>query len=264
MAIPSVTFAVCQRILKIAWTFWKLLISIVFLGNHMYLKRLMFLLAVLIAAGFMVRNAVCQAMYSYMDEEGVQHFTNIPPITHVLSLKVTGSLPVAAISDASKPKTEVFDPIIEKYSRDYQLDPSLIHSIIATESDFNPKAVSPKGAQGLMQLMPATAARLGVRNSFDPEQNIRGGIQHFRWLMDNFNNDLNLSLAAYNAGENLVQRLGRVPAIKETIDYVKKVTSKYDKKQLSAQAQKAPEYPSTYRFVDEEGVLHLTNLPKLH
>jgi|WetSurMetagenome_2_1015567.scaffolds.fasta_scaffold618024_1 hypothetical protein len=230
----------------------------------MHVKRVVFIFATIIAAGFVAQNAPCQSKYySYLDEDGVQHFTNIPPITRVQNLKVTGSEPVVAIPDASKPKTEKFNPIIERYARDYQLDPSLIQSIIATESDFNPKAVSPKGAQGLMQLMPATAARLGVSNSFDPEQNIRGGVQHFRWLMDNFNNDLNLSLAAYNAGENLVQRLGRVPEIKETREYVKKVTSQYDKKQLSTQALNTPQYPSTYRFVDEEGVLHLTNIPQL-
>jgi hypothetical protein len=236
-----------------------------FLRTHMFVKRIVFFFAALIAAGFVAQTAPCQSKYySYLDEEGVRHFTNIPPVTHVWDLKVNGSEPAAEIPDASKPKSEIFDPIIEKYARDYQLDPSLIHSIIATESDFNPKAVSSKGAQGLMQLMPATAARLGVRNSFDPEQNIRGGVQHFRWLMDNFNNDLNLSLAAYNAGENLVQRLGRVPEIKETREYVKKVTSKYDKKQLSAQTQKTPEYPATISFMDEEGVLHLTNIPQLH
>jgi soluble lytic murein transglycosylase-like protein len=230
----------------------------------MHVKRILLFFAALIAAGFMARNAPCQSMYSFLDEDGIQHFTNVAPVTRVWSLKVNGSEPAAAIPNDSGSKSEKFNDIIEKYARDYKLDPSLIHSIIATESDFNPKAVSSKGAKGLMQLMPATAARLGVSNSFDPEQNIRGGVQHFRWLMDNFNNNLNLSLAAYNAGENLVQRLGRIPAIKETVEYVKKVTSKYDKKQLSAQSQIVDQYPATYRFVDEEGVLHLTNIPQLH
>jgi len=153
--------------------------------------------------------------------------------------------------------------IIEKYARTYQLEPSLIHSIIATESGFNPRAVSSKGARGLMQLMPATAARLGVENSFDPEQNIQGGVRHFRSLMDTFNNNLELSLAAYNAGENLVQRLGKVPMIRETIDYVQSVTRRFGKKELGMQTQEASRYPSTFRFVDETGVLHLTNIPPL-
>ena len=115
-----------------------------------------------------------------------------------------------------------------------------------------------------MQLMPATASRLGVTDSFDPEQNIRGGVQHFRFLMDSFNNDLDLSLAAYNAGENLVQRLGRVPEIKETRDYVRSITRNYRRKNSDEQIEEKAKYPPTYRFVDETGVLHLTNIPPLH
>jgi soluble lytic murein transglycosylase-like protein len=229
----------------------------------MHLKRIAFILAGIIAVATLASNSFSQAMYRYVDDNGVLNYTNIPPVTRVRDLKVTGSEPAALIQDQSQQKADRFNPIIEKYARDYQLDPSLIHSIISTESDFNPKAVSPKGARGLMQLMPATAARLGVNNSFDPEQNIRGGVKHFRWLMDNFNNDLSLSLAAYNAGENLVQRLGRVPEIKETREYVKKVTSKYGRSQLSARPEKNLSLNQTYRFVDNSGVLHLTNIPPL-
>lgn len=227
------------------------------------MKRVTLFLTAIIFVGISAPLSSGQARYSYQDENGIQHFTNIAPVKQVWNLTVSGTEPSIAVPDVPKTKTEQFTPIIEKYARDFKLDPSLIHSIIATESDFNPKAVSPKGAQGLMQLMPATAARLGVNNSFDPEQNIRGGVQHFRWLMDNFNNDLQLSLAAYNAGENLVQRLGRVPEIKETREYVKKVTRIYDKKQLAAQPQDQPAVPQTYRFIDEAGVLHLTNIPPL-
>jgi hypothetical protein len=251
--------------LKIFLDFWDApdIYSVV-LRSRMHVKRVLFFFAAIFAAGSIA--APCQTMYSYFDEDGIRHYTNVPPTTRVWDMKVSGQQPAIATSETPKAKTDMFNPIIEKYARNYQLDPSLIHSIIATESDFNPKAVSPKGAQGLMQLMPSTAARLGVTNSFDPEQNIRGGVQHFRWLMDNFNNDLQLSLAAYNAGENLVQRLGRVPEIKETREYVKKVTAKYDKKQLNAQppSQQTAQYQSPYSFVDEEGVLHLTNVPKLH
>lgn len=207
-----------------------------------------------------------QALYSYIDENNIQVFTNIPPVGKVLQLKVTGEpeAPPTVVKPAVKSRN--FDPIIEKYALEHNLDPSLIRSIIAQESGFNPNAVSLKGAQGLMQLMPSTAARLGVVDSFDPEQNIKGGVKHFRWLMNNFNNDLNLSLAAYNAGENLVQRLGRIPEIKETRDYVKSITKRYSKSEASAQNtnQPAPEpvYP-TVRFVDESGTLHLTNIPPL-
>lgn len=205
--------------------------------------------------------SLAQALYSYVDESGVQVFTNVPPVGRVSNLEVTGKPEVPNLPPPPPSRrSEQFGPIIEKYAAEHNLDPSLIRSIIAQESGFNPNAVSPKGARGLMQLMPATAARLGVTDSFDPEQNIRGGIRHFRRLMDNFNNDLTLSLAAYNAGENLVQRLGRVPAIKETRDYVKSITEKYGKLDANVQAA-GKSYTPPYRFVDESGTLHLTNIP---
>jgi hypothetical protein len=201
-----------------------------------------------------------QTLYSYVDAEGTQVYTNIPVVGRESGLIISGSVPPAETAPPVK-KEEAYNTIIEKYAGDYGLDASLIHSIIATESAFNAKAVSPKGARGLMQLMPATAQRLGVNNSFDPEQNIRGGVKHFRSLMDNFNNDLELSLAAYNAGENLVQRLGRVPEIRETKDYVQSVTARYGKKTVETQEQEGEKHPPAYRFVDESGILHLTNIP---
>jgi hypothetical protein len=201
-----------------------------------------------------------QALYSYVDESGVQVFTNIAPVGPVWDLKITGADPTPPPPPA-KAGFDFFDSIIEKYANDFQLPPSLIRSIIATESGFNPRAVSPKGARGLMQLMPATAARLGVSNCFDPEENIRGGVKHFRSLMDIFNNDIKLSLAAYNAGENLVQRLGRVPEIKETREYVLSVTRLYDKSEAGVKFQENLSQPQTFRYWDDSGVLHLTNIP---
>ena len=191
----------------------------------MHMKPIVIFFAAFVATGIIARIAPCQMRYySYVDEDGIRHFTNIPPVTRVWELKVTGSEPAAAIPVSSKPKTEKFNPIIEKYARDYQLDPSLIHSIIETESDFNPKAVSPKGAQGLMQLMPATAKRFGVRNVYDPEENLEGGIQYLNFLLDTFNGDVNLTLAAYNAGENIVQKLKAIPPYRETRDYVRRIS----------------------------------------
>ncbi len=200
-----------------------------------------------------------QAVYRYVNENGDQVFTNIPPVNQVRDLRIMGAIPPPESQPDPKPVSAPYDAIIEKYAGDYHLDPSLIRSIIATESGFNPKAVSPKGARGLMQLMPATAKRLGVTNSFDPEQNIRGGVKHFRFLLDSFDNKLDLSLAAYNAGENLVQRLGRVPEIKETRDYVQSITKLYGKKEIPTQDSKR----LMFRFFDESGVLHLTNIPPL-
>ena len=209
-----------------------------------------------------------QALYSYTDENGVRVFTNIPPTGSVRDLKVTGAVVderketgAAPSPPSSTSAITPFDPFIEKYANRYNLDPFLVRSMIATESGFDPKAVSNKGARGLMQLMPATASRLGVRNVFDPEENIRGGTQHMRSLLDTFNNDLNLSLAAYNAGENLVQRVGRIPDIKETHDYIRSVTKRYGKKETTLLIAQPPRTPSTFRWVDQKGVLHLTNIP---
>ena len=218
---------------------------------------------ILLAVSLFARNSSGQSLYSYVDENGVQNFTNVPPVNAVWDLKVVGSRVSAAPAGqfSLNGKSEAFDPIIEKYALEHRLDPSLIRSIIAAESNFNPKAVSRKGARGLMQLMPATAERLGVANAFDPEENIRGGVQHFRWLMDNFNNDLDLSLAAYNAGENLVARLGRVPEIKETREYVRTVTQRYTKSGSEEQTGQGVKYAPPYKFYDDTGVLHLTNIP---
>lgn len=211
---------------------------------------------------FLPVSTHAQALYSYLDSSGVRVFTNIPPKEPVQDLKITGTPAPQPPPKAPDRKTP-FDPIIEKYARQYQLNPSLIRSMISAESGFDSGAVSRKGAQGLMQLMPETATRLGVRNPFDPEENIRGGVRHMRSLLNTFHNDLDLSLAAYNAGENLVQRVGRIPNIKETHDYVRSITRKYGQKDASyapVSASASPT-PSTYRYVDKNGVLHLTNIP---
>jgi len=205
-----------------------------------------------------------QTLYSYFDQNGVRNFSNIPPATPVRDLTISGVPPEylkPAPASSNKGAVSV-DTIIEKYARQYELDPELIRSMIKTESDFNPKAVSVKGAQGLMQLMPATAARLGVGDPFDPEENIRGGAQHMRTLLDTFDNDLALSLAAYNAGENLVQRIGRIPDYRETHDYVRTVTRRYGKKEMAAPpAPDTPRPPEMFRYIDSDGVLHLSNIP---
>ncbi|MEJ2112088.1 MAG: transglycosylase SLT domain-containing protein, partial [Acidobacteriota bacterium] len=154
-----------------------------------------------------------QDFYTYLDNNGTRVFTNIPPrsesVVEALSEKAKNAeRGSSSASENVYRSPEAYNSLISKYANYYELDPSLIHSIIATESGFNPRAVSRKGARGLMQLMPETASRLGVEDSFDPEQNIHGGVRYFRTLMDMFNNNLDLSLAAYNAGENLVRRLG--------------------------------------------------------
>jgi len=116
-----------------------------------------------------------------------------------------------------------FHRLILRAAQQHALDPALLRAVIMTESSYNPNAVSKKGARGLMQLMPRTAAELGVMNSFDPEQNINGGARYLRQLMDRFDNDVQLALAAYNAGSRYVRKYNGVPPFRETRLYIKKV-----------------------------------------
>jgi len=220
-----------------------------------------------------------QGVYSYTDRTGVRTLTNIPPTVPVRDLELSASA-VASVQTAQPPAAPApqtkspsratrYDGLIDKYAAQFEIDPSLIRSMIVQESGYNPRAVSRKGASGLMQLMPETAARLGVRDMFDPEENLRGGTQHMRSLLDMFDNDLNLSLAAYNAGENLVGRIRRVPNIAETRQYVKSITARYGKTthpprpaaaaalEAAAAAAAAP----LFRYKDGHGIIHLTNIP---
>jgi soluble lytic murein transglycosylase-like protein len=115
-----------------------------------------------------------------------------------------------------------YDPIIERYAEKFRVDPVLIRAVIQVESDFNPRCVSRKGARGLMQLIPATAKRYRVKDVFDPEENIRGGVHYLRDLLEMFPNNLPRALAAYNAGENAVARYRGIPPFRETELYVKR------------------------------------------
>ncbi|RMH34695.1 MAG: lytic transglycosylase domain-containing protein [Acidobacteria bacterium] len=120
------------------------------------------------------------------------------------------------------------DSYIVEFSNRYNIDPLLIYAQMHQESSFKKYAVSPKGARGLMQLMPATAKRFGVTDIFDPKQNIEGGVKYMRWLLDTFNQDLVLALAGYNAGEGAVMKYGwQVPPYSETREYVRRILLRY-------------------------------------
>src|SRR6202035_3074062 len=130
--------------------------------------------------------------------------------------------------------------IVEAAAARYSMDADLITSVIAAESNFDPKAVSKKNARGLMQLLPETAARFGVRNIFDPQENIDAGTHYLRDLLQRYNNDLALALAAYNAGPERVQHFGRVPPYAETASYIRRVKRAYEKSKAGLTLETAP------------------------
>jgi soluble lytic murein transglycosylase-like protein len=162
--------------------------------------------------------------------------------------------------------------IIEAAARKYEVDPLLVHSVISVESSYDRYAVSPKGAQGLMQLMPDTARRFGVSNTFDVQDNIEGGVRYLKYLQTLFPNDPKLALAAYNAGEGAVWKYNNsVPPYRETEEYVLKVSKKYGEAKSTAEKQTATEpsvlpepaeptraaYAPVEAFVDAQGRLHM-------
>lgn len=164
-------------------------------------------------------------MYSCRDSSGAISITNVRNGSdcQAFVLKKAGSWKNMSNGPASKR----YDSEIRRIGRLYKVDPSLIKAIIHIESDFNHRAVSRCGAQGLMQLMPGTARELRVSDPFNARENIDGGTRYFRSLLDSFNEDLVLSLAAYNAGPGLVARTGGVPKIPETLRYINKVLKRY-------------------------------------
>ena len=181
-----------------------------------------FVIIVLVGAISLSPQDLSASLYAYVDESGVLHFTNAPtdPRYRLVERRTFSPLLSRCITR--------YDKEIQAISQQCQIDPNLVRSIIKVESDFNPLAISVKGAQGLMQLMPGTAQELKVSNPFDPCENIRGGVKYLRYLMDLFRGDLVLALAAYNAGENAVLRYRSVPPYPETRSYVQKVLSLYD------------------------------------
>ncbi|HEX5065968.1 MAG TPA: transglycosylase SLT domain-containing protein [Myxococcota bacterium] len=162
------------------------------------------------------------AIYSYTDDKGVTHFTN-RPLGDQRFQKVR-------FRDERRvwqaPSYREYDALIDETARSYRLPPALVKAVIAAESAFDPEAVSRKGAQGLMQLMPETAADLGVDDPLEPASNVRGGAGYLRAMIDRYG-DLSRALAAYNAGPSAVDRYGGVPPYRETRDYVDRVLTYY-------------------------------------
>ena len=217
------------------------------------MKRVTRFAAYLLACTFIIIQAVLYPAYSdaeifrYVDKDGVIHFTNaptasqsapvaLPPLNQANFQKFFPTYqsynyyqPRYLGPLSSLPNQAQFDPHIKLTCKIYGLDCNFVKAVIRAESGFNPQAVSPKGAMGLMQLMPGTARDLGVINPFEPLQNIDGGVRYLRMMLDRFNNSMPLALAAYNAGPEAVQKHGGIPPYDETQDYVKRVMDFYNR-----------------------------------
>jgi soluble lytic murein transglycosylase-like protein len=167
--------------------------------------------------GLVVPSFSSAEIYKFVDKDGVVHLANVPDSRYTLVLK-EGWVRFRLGADFEK-----YNPLIWQAAQRHSVDYALVKAVIRAESNFNPKAVSRAGAKGLMQLMPATADALGVDDSFHPEDNIQGGVRYLRYLLDLFEGDLHLSLAAYNAGENAVFRHNGIPPYRKTQTFIQRV-----------------------------------------
>ncbi len=177
-------------------------------------------------------NFVCSSqadIYTYLDEKGVMHFTNVPTSSkyRVYMKESTAGTFLRGSSSFLRGSVSRFDNIIKSASRKYGVDAALIKAVITAESNFNARAVSSKGAKGLMQIMPFNFSALGISNPFNPTQNIMGGTRYLRQMLELNKGRLKLALASYNAGPHAVKRHKGIPPYRETRDYVVKVIKLY-------------------------------------
>lgn len=219
---------------------------------------------VLLPCVFFVATAPCvRAEYIALRSGQRLHVTGYQLVGDKYRLQVSGGvLEVPAEEVAGIEPEDLFAPlppvpavtapfreIVKAVATRYNMDADLIASVIAAESNFDPKAVSKRNARGLMQLLPETAARFGVQNIFDPQENIDAGTHYLRDLLQRYNNDLALALAAYNAGPERVQQFGRVPPYAETVSYVRRVKRAYEKSKSSLPPGTAPNPPAKKRAI---------------
>jgi len=221
------------------------------------------------AAAWVVLAGLCAAtpaaageeIYYRRDANGSLVLTNVPDSRDLRTYMGRGPIP-------GNYSGEAYREIITRAALQHGIHPDLVYALAAVESNFNPRAVSEKGALGLMQLMPETATRFGVVDPFNPVDNVLGGVRYLRYLLDLFDGNQRLALAAYNAGESIVQASKGVPPYRETQSYVAKVLKIFGnrtpysatKAARPPAAGRSPEAP-IYTYTDEQGVLHYTDHP---
>lgn len=194
-------------------------------------------------------------IYKHISNDGTVFFTNMPLDGNSQIIFKTSPPPYKDYDRASL-KKEVLRNVAAYEAERHGINPQLVKAIIMAESNWNPNAVSPRGALGLMQLMPSTASMMGVSNPFDPKENIDGGIRYLKYLLKRFNGNLTLALAAYNAGPTRVERIGAVPSIPETVAYIERVMSYYPETDyISSEGKKY----RVQKLVLEDGTVLFTN-----
>jgi soluble lytic murein transglycosylase-like protein len=190
--------------------------------------RLALVFATLLAASEAVAAA---KIYTYLDAQGLRHYTDVPDNNRYRLLVLSPYERTVSGDRYDRQRlarASQYDSIIEHAAVDAAVEANLLRAVIVVESGFNSRAVSKRGAVGLMQLMPATASRFGVLNRYDARQNVHGGARYLKFLMDRFGHDVRLALAAYNAGEQAVERNGgQIPPYSETMAYVPRVLKIY-------------------------------------
>jgi hypothetical protein len=190
-----------------------------------------------------------------------------PSISPPQTLVPQGPLPGADRRGSPRRGPRPYRPLIQKAALAHGVDAALVEAVMRVESAFNPRAVSHKGAQGLMQLMPHTATRFGVKNAFDPEQNILGGTRYLAWLLEQFGGDVSLACAAYNAGEKVVLRYGGIPPYRETREYVTKIARLLGNGEATPPTLAAAPPPAPprdtffYTWKDARGILNVSQYP---
>jgi soluble lytic murein transglycosylase-like protein len=197
------------------------------------------LMATLLLLGCWLCRPGWADIYVYTADDGAVSLSNVPTDERYVVLiaapkQAVAAAPAAAVHEGQTglARKAGYDQVVNEVSRAYGLESALLHAVISVESRYNPKAVSRKGAAGLMQLMPQTAKRYGVADTFDPRQNLEGGARYLRDLLRMFDNNVSLALAAYNAGEHAVTKHGnRIPPYRETLHYVPQVLDFYQRYQ---------------------------------
>ncbi len=211
-------------------------------------------------------------IYQYVDDAGVIHFSNVDVGAGKKYRKVRtesnsrkSESRSAQVQTANTPSNApsappAYSDMITTACNRHGVDPALVHAIVRVESGFNPYALSRKGAMGLMQLMPQTAVDMNVTNTFNPHENIDGGVKYLKYLIDRYEGNLSLALAAYNSGETAVKKWGTIPPFPETQSYVQKVLGLYNGTGIAF----APRLTTIYMGYGDDGALLFTDDPSRH